>query len=827
MAVFQKPEDFKGAQHRLPRPSDDINPKLKKEKEYYLSVAQSMMADFASDATCVPFAWYSQRSIQELKDYARGRQSNDKIKSWILNKKRKTADGRWITKMNVSWDGYAKLPQMFDMMRSKNMNHDYDVDIQCYDMETMAAQENMRQSLLYLINENTRQFIETSMFRPEVEVDPSEIGLRTSRDVNVYVESGGYVPQWIKAAVAACSKSRVVSNYKEFQDECFDDLITNPEGITGARTYIDRATGEPKFRHVDVPNAIIPYFKGISSTGKITRAGELREITVADLRAIRPDLKPDELVYIAKKFQWMNPNYSGLLSGSGYYGQGNHLFQKFDMDPLSRVKILILDYQFLSTDRDKFVKNDDRKYFSEVDYDYVLTSKARKNGDYTVEKKVIRKHEAQWIVGTKYFLSYGQCDDAVYQGPDGNKTPTLDYFFVKTGNMSLVERCIALVDDMNMILVKHRNVWATLPAAPGMMIQKNLIENVFLNGKKQQPEDILQAMIERGVLQYDSLDDFNKPLFAAGGQKPIEFLDFSRIAQLLGACTAELQNKVAEIREVLGLTQGADAGERSPYLGLGEQQLAIEQSNASLTPTFNAYRYLFKDVFDDIIKKWQIMARKKKGLKLGYSALGNSNMKMLELGGHFSAADFACEVTIGATREDKMALLQELRELKTPADGSMGITYAEYMYVRGRILAGNIKEAELVMSILDAGKRQRQEENEQRNIQANLEGQQESQRQNLEGQLQLQDKKNTGGANNAMLQGMLDVQKELIKIITEGNKTTGPDGKTSDSGPDKAAAQAILAQNSSELGAMYDMATSADEQMMAPPLEQNMDSLGM
>src|SRR5690606_30850568 len=112
----------------------------------------------------------------------------------------------------------------------------------------------------------------------------------------------------------------------------------------------------------------------------------------------------------------------------------------------------------------------------EVDYDYRIKKKSVKDGDYSVKKKVIRKYEAQWIVGTELFLKKGVCKDQVYYGEDGNKTPSLDFFFVKTGNMSLVERCIAIVDQIDMIMVKHRNAWATLPATPAMAIQKDLLE---------------------------------------------------------------------------------------------------------------------------------------------------------------------------------------------------------------------------------------------------------------------------------------------------------------------------------------------------------------
>lgn len=794
--VFEKVEDYRGARANKPMPPDKTDVSKKREADYYIQVGESLLADFASDATLIPFKWYNSRSIQELRDYATGRQSPDKIKKYILNEKRKTPDGRYITAMNISWEGYDKLAQMFDIMRSKNLNHEYDVDITCVDPESIAAQEQQRAALKFLVDENTKDFLSRASFKPEMEIDPNEIGLRNARQVDIFMDTGGYAHKWQIAAIAACHKTKMVSDYKEQQDLCMDDLIVNPMGITGMRTYIEKSTGLPKIRRVDVQRAIVPYYKGISSKGKISRAGEIIDMTMADIRDHAPHLTDSEIVYIAKKYTWNNEGYSRILDRVNSQGMSSVC------DDISQMRVKVLDFEFLSTDIDRFIKND-RGLFKRCPSDYRITARDKKNGDKIVEKKVVRKYYAKWIIGTKILLDYGPVEDQVYYGPDGNKTPQIDFYFVNHGNKSLIERCVAIVDDMNMILVKHRNVWATLPAAPGMVIQKNLIENVFLNGKKQTPEGLLQAMIERGVLFYDALDDFGKPLHPAGGQKPIDYLNLSNIAALLSVCTAELQVKVNELREVLGLSQGADGGERSPYMGLGEQQLAIEQSNASLAPTFNAYRYLFKAVFDDVIKKWQIVAQKKKGIKLGYSALGNKNMRILELAKDFSAVDFNCEVTIGATHEDKMALLAELRELRLPPNGGVGITYAQYIYVRDRITSGNIKEAQAVMALFETQQREEARAVEERNIQANLEGQQESLRANIEGQKELQHMKGQTQLDTTKLSGLQKQIDTLTKLLLENKSPEQGANNT----VNKQVAASLLGSAMEESDVLYDVAS--------------------
>lgn len=802
-----KPDEYAGKTGKFPYPSDDIDPRKKQENEWYLSVVTALMSDYTSNNCVVPYSYSGEsRSISELRRYAKGRQSSDKIKKWILGSKRKTSDGKYITKMNVSWDTYAKLPQMFDIMRERNMSQEYDVDLTCIDPDSVGAMEQTREALKFLIDQHTDWFVRTSMFKPNFDPDPQLLGLRTAQDVDMWMDTGGFTVEWQKAAQAACQKTKIVSNYKEFQDLVFDDLIINPEGITGARTYIEKSTGLPKIRKVNMERAIIPYFEGLDSKDKITRAAELRIMTIADVRRENPELTAPQLLKLAKDFAWMNPQYATVIEKDGFYGYERQGAQAYDLDPISRVKVIVMDAQWLSCDIEHYLKNDETGLFKEVDYDYRLKKKAIKDGDYSVKKKVIKKYEAEWIVGTELFLKKGVCKDQVYYGEDGNKTPSLDFFFVKTGNMSLVERCIAIVDQIDMIMVKHRNAWATLPATPAMAIQKDLLENVFLNGILQQPDDIIQTYIERGILYYNGIDDFGKPLYPAGGAKPIDYMDAAKMAALLQVCSNEIALKIIELKEVLGLQGGVDGGQKDRYQGLGETEMYFEASNASLRPTFNAFQYLFKNVFTDIIKKWQITAKDKE-LKLPYSLLGNKSMKMLELGGNFSAADFNVGVRIAPTNQERASLLKELAQLRaenSQSGGMTGITRSEYIYVYDRIMAGNIKEAQFVLAQIERKRKQEADEKEMRNIEANAQVQQQSASMKAQADKDNLETKGRMQNDNTIIAALLKQNQSMLEALVSPTKE-------GERGADKAAAMATIEKNTQDVAAIVD-STSPEAQ---------------
>lgn len=825
MALYQKylkPEQFKNKYIDNPYPKDEVDPALKREKDYFLAFNRAFFCDYTSNRCYVPFEFGSKRSYKELRAYATSQQNSNKIKENLIGAKRKNADGKYITKMNISWDTYPKLAQLFDVMREKNMTQEYDVSVSCIDDDSIAAREADKEMLMFLVDANNKKFMEMVGFIPNTPINPEEIGIRTAQDVKTYFEIGGYTMHREIACQAACQKTKLVSNYKVIQDSLFDDLITI--GICGVKTFICPSTKVPQFRKVVMDRALIPYSEK-NDFSDITRAGEIRIMTLAEVRKENPSMSATDLMYLAKCFQWMNPEYALAIGGKEWYNPdfNNYYSQDYDIDPISRVKIMVLDSQWLSVDIETNIKNitgTGQVRFKSVPYNYEIDKKGERSGDKKIKKNVIRKYYSSWIIGTDKFLNYGICKDVVYYGKDGNKTPKLDFFFSKTGNASLIERCVAIVDDIDMAIVKQRNALATIPAAPGLAIQKDIIEGMMLNGILQQPEDIMQVLQERGVFYYNGLDDHGKPLYFAGGQKPIDYIDVAKIAGILAVYANHIISKVNELREVLGLQNGADAGSTSAYQGLGQTKLAFQAANASLYPTFNAFNYIFKNAFDDIIKKWGIVA-KDGDVKVSYSVLGSKNMAVFKLDKNFDNWDFNLEIEIAPSAEEKQNLLQDIANQKAIGDqtgGTKGLTLSEYLFVWRKVMAGNIDEAMYVLSTIEAKKRQAEDDAKQADIMANAQVQQESAQ--MKGQIDQSNIQAKGQAANEntlvseLMKMNLMLMDKLVSPIKEG-----------ESNGNIAIAPEVIANNNAAVQNIVSPEPSPEEMAMAQgeqvaPLEQ-------
>lgn len=816
--AFRKLEDYKGKRSQFPQPADDIDPRLKENKEYFLAYCNAMVADYTNNACQVPFDFGMGRSFSTLRQYAQGRQGSAKLKDRLIGQAR-MKDGKYITKMNISWDTLGILPKMFDVIREKNQKIEYDVDARCIDTDSLQTKESDRKALKYFLQPQQKAYMALSGYRPQMNIDPQQMQMQDASDVDLFFDTGAYTMQKEIASIAACQKTKLVSGYKTIQDENFDDLITI--GITGWKNYIDTATNEVKMRYVDAERAIIPYSK-YKDFRDINKAGEIRTMTIAEIRKENPSLTEAELLYIAKSYAYMNPEYAQMLSGSGFYDTSfrTDYMSNYNVDPINRCRIQVLDAQWLSSDIVKKLYNTRggrSNYVKDVDYGYTIDEKAAKNGDKLISKNVVKKFNATWIIGTNIMLKYGTCNDVVYYGPKGNKTPKLDYFFCKIANQSIVERCIAIVDDIDLANIKLRNAIACIPPAPRMIIQQQIMENVFLGGILQEPEDGMQTFLERGYLFVNGLDDFGKPIMP--NQKMIEFMP-SGVAEDITIFTNQIADGVNRLREVTGLNQVADASTPNPYVGFGKSQMAAQASNSALYPTFNAFNYLFENGFDDIVKKWQIIA-KDKTIDLHYSPLGVKNMQVLSLGADFANSDFNISIEMSAGEEQRQQLLQlivQQRDAGLQTNNQQGITMSEFLYVWDRVMNGNIREVMFILAQIEKKKQAASDAQAQANQKQNAADQKAS---TITAQEELRKTEETRGTQDRQTAVVTEAMKRKTAATTQFLKSKEMSNLPFTMEEYMAISQAADAEIAAILG--KDMTQNMPAQPTAPSAEEQSD----
>lgn len=676
-------------------PSDNINPDLKHTEEWHLAYMKAFLCDYANNRLHFNFEHSEgEYSIPELRAYAKGQESDARVKkNFFGEKKRNKTTGKYPTSMNVDWNGIDVMPKFFDVMRGQNMDLEFKTTCRAIDEGSIQTKGLDRAYLKMMLDGKTKELLEKTKYHPNAPISLEDIGAETESDVDLFFDSGAYMTQREIASEACVAKSRAESGYRTNQSMWMDDAITL--GLFAGKNYTDKANRLAKTRYADPSNMLIPYSSFLDHRN-VTKVGEKRKMSIGELREEFPHIGDAQWRKIANEYSNQNPEIATAIAGMGYYNREvtNHLGQ----DIINQSMVWVLDAQWLGCDTTKYLTNEKKKnIYKEVGYTYETDKKAEKKGDKTIKKNHIKKHYASWIIGTDVMLDWG-LEDAIYYGKDGNKIPGLDYFIEKTGNKSLVERCIPHIEDIRLAVVKRRNAIATLPPAPRMIIQQQLLDNVRLNGILHTSEQLMDLFKEKGVLVVNNLDEFNKPIFQ--NSKPIEFVT-TNIVEDITLFSNEIAQGIERIREVTGLNQSVDASTQNPYQGLGKSQMAVAAANNALKPTFDRYISFVTRVDADLVKKWQVIAKNNKGLKITHAPLGVNTMQVLELGDEFTNAEIGIYTQMEYTNDEKQALFGRILELSktyTSTQGTIGLNTAEFMHLEDLINAGSFTFAKYVIA---------------------------------------------------------------------------------------------------------------------------------
>lgn len=711
-------------------PSDDINPELKSSDEWYQNMSEALWSMCVSNQCAMPCPLDPQegvRSIDELRAYATGRQNMNKIKGFLLKKEvPNDPNSRFVTKMNVSWAGEAFLAKMLDIMCSFNSKIDYDVNAVAIDDDSMEIKETDREYIKYFLNAEVQKTMSIVGFTPQMKINPQDIGATTEADIDLLIDSGGFNTQTEIEAQVVAHKTKKESRFAVIQDHVFRDFIVCGKG--GIRGFYNKSLDMPLGDWVDAKYMVVPRstYQDFRDT---SHRGVLRFMSIAQLKD-ESDLTDAQLVMLAKDYAWMNPAYQMLMENSfGYLNPAsrNNFYSQFGVDPINDVRVMVLDWQALSIDIETYLQGSrdttGGAMFKPVKYGYTVDKNGKERGESTKTSQVIKKYEAKWIVGTKFFVKKGLSPMVKYKGEKGDRKPELDFHFAQTLNSSIIERCIAHEDDLNIALVKRRNAIATLPPAPRMIIEQGLLDNVELGSKLQEPEDLIKSFEERGILIVNRKDEFDRPVQVSG--KTIEFVP-SGIIEDITMFTNEIINAKESIKDVTGVNDITAAQTPQSRTGLGVSQLAQVASSNALFPTFNAFKYVFEPFMECTVDMWQ-MCCNKGDKKIAYSPAGSNATTIFNIGKEFAGSKFHLRMDMVIPDEEKQMILQEIGKLKDSRrqnGGSGGITGAQWLKLYDLVQSGNRKLAMFILAQIEELQKRRDLAITQANQSAILEGQQ-------------------------------------------------------------------------------------------------------
>lgn len=685
--AIKRINNYKDSHRDAAFPNEESEKYFDKDKNYYLDVCKSMLYSFTNERGN-SLIKYRSSHLKMLERYFNGTQGNTKVKEKLLRRDKRS--GAFYGKMKKVFQTYDVLPEMLDVVFSINAKQSYTISSVAVDDVSGKTREVQKNLVKFLLDKRTQYLFEKLEMKMTPNFSEEELTLYTDAEIDLLYDTGGVQLDWEMAAKAACNTISLNSDIKAVENRCTQELIK--WGFTATRTYLDKSTNEPKIRNVDIPNLIIPKPKYVDGRD-ITRFGEIRWISLTELRQICPSLTRDQYVDIIEgalgytENSYLSDFYTSDEDINGFYDGSNTV--------LGEIQVPILDAQWLANDVQYrlYYEKYDSEFSKKVSRKTELSRSEKKKGNRIDKKKFIKRYEAVWLIGSDILLEYGEAKSNHYYGKKGNKTPYLDLSFYSTGKKSITERCVPFVEDINLAVVKLRQAIATLPPAPQLVIYKHALRNVVLNGKKQTGEDLVQGLIEDGVLVVNGEDEKGNPIFQNGG-KAVDNLNLN-VAEQIATYSNQILTNVNMIRQVIGLPEGLDGTSGNPYQGLGKQQLAAAASSNALFPTLSPIGPLFEKAFRIGVGYYQVLSSEK-DIELQDISLSETSAKVFNLSKEFSSKDFKIKFTYAPNDEEKQFMLEKMLELErnyAASGGNLGLTTSEYFIISRLIKSDRIEEA--------------------------------------------------------------------------------------------------------------------------------------
>jgi len=688
VGTSQFQDGYKKGKYSMPTEKDPE----KKDNLYYLAWARYVWSQYVCDRTVVGYGGYndSGRSFEELRAYGLGKQDKSIYMDLLDDCDPNKTEGY----LNINWDNVQIMTKFRDLVRGKMITMDFDVVTSAID-ETSIKERMTEVNLMKLLtNPVIQQVIQETGVAPSYAKLPP--GLETAEDVDMYVKLGGIRLSQELMIGDAIESTNYESRWDTLRGHISEDIIDF--NIAATITYLEKATGIVKVDHID-PKELIVRPSKYQDHRDIDFAGFVKRKTIQQIR-IESDLSEEALYAIAKMYKgkFGNGTDVGLMNDSLDYqnttnsginnGIGDVKYNNFAAD--------IMEFYFIAKEAEAYVigyHKDGNKIFDQVDLQAELDKRDEKRGKTIDEKEIEYVYKCKWIVGTEYVYDCGKEYAVVRQGYNGVRRALLPITIYSDRSSSLVERCIPFIDDLQLAVLKKRNVLAKMPPGPRMAIDKSLLmDTVQIGNRDYTLLDLIEIFPKTGVLVYESVGEWEDTEQAGSNRPPITFME-SGVSEDINILLQDVAFNIDQMRQVTGINEVADGSSQQQDMLVQVMEGLASATNNSLRPGFQLYYGLYQNQCRYVAQKWQVAVLSGE-IKTGYVPIGENILKPVLLSKDLYDYDFGIKIELKPTQENKQVLLQDLMQAKAMNQ----ISTADYFVVYNMIQSGDFKKAQLYLA---------------------------------------------------------------------------------------------------------------------------------
>jgi len=736
-----------------PNPADDINPDVKKgDPSWFLKKAQYVYSQYVSNRCGILYS--DVVGMEESRLYSNAMQSIEKYKDQLCprgkTKKGKVKDKREGL-YNISWDIFAIYPKF----RKKIMGLFDDIDFYpcatCVDELSDSKRQGMKFSLW--AQQEEAEFFDlynrVTGIKPDAQQTSLPITPKSVDELHMLDKMGAFKLLEEIEMEMLINWSLNLSNRKELKKKLFRSLIDFGRGVT--KDYTDMYDGRAKVRYVDPEYAVLNYTRN-NGDDQLTEAGEIKRYSLATLKDY--GMTPEQLISIAK-------TYNGILNNQAFPFNYSGFIDKVYDEKFNPMKCAVLDFEFESVDTKVYkVYNSRGSDVAEVDtFDLKKTSSEKTK---VVKDGRKRWYRAKWVIGTDIIFDYGYQYDVAY---DHDDVPRSSFTMYTVDERSITDTCKAIIDDIQIIILKLRNAEAT--AAPsGLKIEWGSLSEIALgeDGGNLTPLELMRLRRQSGDIVFKYARDKNG-LVLQGANSPIEEIT-GGIGPLLNELLLSYGEKINQLRMVTGINEVVDASAPNPNMPVRTSEMARASTNDVLKPILSGYQDIMRHVDQNLALRWQHIVRfgSKEKIKGFTQAVGSHNMQVIKLSSDVSLPTMG--ITFDAVIDDNFRQRIEnaaLESMRAAKNNMPGITLNDYFVIMRSMDAGNLKFAEVYLAYREQEEKESAAQIAQKNAEMNAKGAQEAEKVKGENELAIIAAKSKAKIDEIRAQGEEDRKTAAVQ----------------------------------------------------------------
>jgi len=727
-------------------PSQTVSDAEKLSYDYGLKVGKAIETEWFNNDRSSGKYRTNHNNFHNLRLYARGEQSIQKYKDEL------SINGD-LSYLNLDWKPVPIISKFVDIVVNGISERMY--DIKAYSQDPFGVKKRTKYMEAVLADMQMSDFHNEARAQLGVNLRNSTIDeLPGSTDELQLHMQLNYKQSVEIAEEQAINTLMSGSNYELIKKRFYYDLTTI--GIGAAKTSFNTSEGVT-IDYVDPANLVYsytdsPYFEDIYYVG------EVKSIPVNELSKQFPHLSESDLEDIMKNKSFNRNTNTTRFSQ--------------DKEDNNTVQILYFNYKTYmnevykiketGTGADKIIPKDDS-----------FDPPADKEGGYS---KMLRSieclYEGAMILGTDKLLKWEMARNMLRPKSDFTKVK-MNYTIVAprmyNGKIeSLVGRITGFADMIQLTHLKLQQVMARMVPDGVYLDADGLAEIDLGNGTNYNPQEALNMFFQTGSVigrSFTSEGDMNP------GKVPIQEITSGSGGNKIQALIANYNYYLQMIRDCTGLNEARDASTPDKNALVGVQKLAAANSNTATRHILQAGLFITVEIAECLSLRVSDIIEYSPTKDAFIQAIGTHNVATLEEMSNLHLYDFGIFIDLAPDEEEKMMLENNIQM----ALQQQSIELEDAIEVRD---IKNLKLANQLLKLRRKKKAVKDEELQQRNIQAQAQANIQQQQASAQMEIQKNQAKVSSDSQLEQIKADLDsrklreeaqIKKELMQLEFQMN----------------------------------------------------------